>query len=86
MAADDLCDVSFVQFDEEGECIAAQAVWNDPLMVAVPTCHPLLKFKRIPLEEVMRYPLGLSDPLAREGQARQLERVLRGCDMDPLTA
>lgn len=83
---DDLYDVGFSQSDEVGEGIAAQAVWSDPLMVAVPARHPLLKFKRIPLEEMMRYPLVLCDPLACEGHARQVERVLRRSDMEPLIA
>jgi DNA-binding transcriptional LysR family regulator len=55
-------------------------------MVAVPARHPLLKFKRIPLDEMMRYPLVLCDPLACEGHARQVERVLRRSDMEPLIA
>ncbi|WP_302409662.1 LysR family transcriptional regulator [Comamonas kerstersii] len=83
---DDLYDVGFAQSNEVGEGIAAQAVWSDPLMVAVPARHPLLKFKRIPLEEMMRYPLVLCDPLACEGHARQIERVLRRSDMEPLIA
>lgn len=83
---DDLYDVGFAQSDEVGEGIAAQAVWNDPLMVAVPARHPLLKHKRIPLEELMRYPLVLCDPLACEGHARQVERVLRRSDIEPLIA
>lgn len=83
---DDLYDVGFAQSDEVGEGIASQAVWSDPLMVAVPARHPLLKFKRIPLEEMMRYPLVLCDPLACEGHARQVERVLRRSDMEPLIA
>ncbi|HCQ0324515.1 TPA: LysR family transcriptional regulator, partial [Escherichia coli] len=68
---DDLYDVGFAQSDEVGEGIAAEAAWSDPLMVAVPARHPLLKHKRIPLEEMMRYPLVLCDPLACEGHARQ---------------
>ena len=83
---DDLYDVGFTQSDEVGEGIAAHAVWSDPLMVAVPARHPLLKHKRIPLEEMMRYPLVLCDPLACEGHARQVERVLRRSDMEPLIA
>ena len=83
---DDLYDVGFAQSDDVGEGIATQAVWSDPLMVAVPARHPLLKFKRIPLEEMMRYPLVLCDPLACEGHARQVERVLRRSDMEPLIA
>lgn len=83
---DDLYDVGFAQSDEVGEGIAAEAVWSDPLMVAVPARHPLLKHKRIPLEEMMRYPLVLCDPLACEGHARQVERVLRRSDMEPLIA
>ncbi|MCL9824961.1 LysR family transcriptional regulator [Ralstonia solanacearum] len=83
---DDLYDVGFAQSDEVGECIVAEAVWSDPLMVAVPARHPLLKHKRIPLEEMLRYPLVLCDPLACEGHARQVERVLRRSDMEPLIA
>ncbi|HFZ2534588.1 TPA: LysR family transcriptional regulator, partial [Pseudomonas aeruginosa] len=83
---DDLYDVGFAQSDEVGEGIAAEAVWSDPLMVAVPARHPLLKHKRIPLEEMMRYPLVMCDPIACEGHARQVERVLRRSDMEPLIA
>ena len=81
---DDLYDVGFAQSDEVGEDIAAQAVWNDPLMVAVPVRHHLLKHKRIPLDEVLQFPLVLSDPVACEGHARQVERVLRRSDREPL--
>ena len=31
-------------------------------MVAVPARHPVLAYKRIPLDEVLRYPLVLCDP------------------------
>lgn len=83
---DDLYDVGFAQSNEVGNGIAAQAVWNDPLMVAVPARHPLLAHKRIPLVELLRYPLVLCDPQACEGHARQIERVLRRVDMEPLVA
>ncbi|MCD9354737.1 MULTISPECIES: LysR family transcriptional regulator [Enterobacteriaceae] len=83
---DDLYDVGFAQSDEVGEGIVAEAVWSDQLMVAVPARHPLLKHKRIPLEEMLRYPLVLCDPLACEGHARQVERVLRRADLEPLIA
>lgn len=55
-------------------------------MVAVPARHPLLRHKRIPLEEVLRHPLVLCDPQACEGHARQVERVLRRADTEPLIA
>ncbi|KLD77968.1 hypothetical protein Y886_12655 [Xanthomonas hyacinthi DSM 19077] len=55
-------------------------------MVAVPTRHPLLKHKRIPLEELLRYPLALCDPQACEGHAKHIERVLRQADAEPLIA
>ena len=81
---DDLYDVGFAQSDEVGEGIAAEAVWNDPLMVAVPARHHLLKHRRIPLDEVLHFPLVLCDPQACEGYARQVERVLRRSDREPL--
>ena len=42
-----------------GDDIVAKALWSAPLMVAAPTWHPLLKHKRISLDEVLRYPLVL---------------------------
>lgn len=83
---DDLYDVGFAQSDEVGDGIVAEPIWNDPLWVAMPARHPLLKHKRIPLEEVLRYPLVLCDPQVCEGHAQQLERVLRRIDMEPLIA
>ncbi|MFX1737037.1 LysR family transcriptional regulator [Paraburkholderia sp. A1RI_3L] len=83
---DDLYDVGFARSDEVGDGIIAQPVWDDPLMVAVPARHPLLAHKRIPLEEVLRYPLVLGDLHACEGYSRQIERVLRKIDQEPMIA
>lgn len=83
---DDLYDVGFAQSDEAGDGITAEPVWDDPLTVAVPARHPLLAYKRLPLDEVLRYPLVLGDLHACEGYARQIERVLRRVDHEPLIA
>lgn len=83
---DDLYDVGFAQSNEAGDDLIAIAIWNDPLMVAVPARHPLLKHKRIPLDEVLRYPLVLCDPQVCEGHARQVERVLRRAEQEPMIA
>jgi DNA-binding transcriptional LysR family regulator len=48
---DDLYDVGFARSEEVGAGIITEPVWNDPLMVAVPARHPLLRYERIPLEE-----------------------------------
>ncbi|MBM2765025.1 LysR family transcriptional regulator [Burkholderia anthina] len=83
---DDLYDVGFARSDDVGDGILAEAVWDDPLMVAMPARHPLMTYKRIPLEEVLHYPLVLGNPHACEGYARQIERVLRRVDREPLVA
>ncbi len=83
---DDLYDVGFAQSDEAGDGVIAEPVWTDPLMVAVPARHPLLKYKRIPLVDVLHYPLVLGDPLACEGHARQVDRALRQVEQEPLIA
>ena len=83
---DDLYDVGFAQSDEVGDGIIALPAWSDPLMVAVPGRHPLLAHKRIPLDELLRYPLVLCDPQVCEGNAKHVERVLRRADMEPLIA
>lgn len=83
---DDLYDVGFAQSDEVGDGIAAISVWKDPLMVAVPARHPVLNHKRVALDEVLRYPLVLGDPQACEGYVRQVDRILRKVDQEPLIA
>jgi len=83
---DDLYDVGFAQSDEVGDGIVALPVWHDTLMVAVPAKHPILAHKRIPLDELLRYPLALGDPQACEGYTKQIDRVLRRVDMEPLVA
>lgn len=83
---DDLYDVGLSMANNVGDGILAEAVWDDPLMVAVPERHPLLAFKRVPLEEVLRYPLVLFDPEMCEGHARQVDRVLHRMEQEPLVA
>ncbi|MFH2719504.1 LysR family transcriptional regulator [Enterobacter hormaechei] len=83
---DDLYDLGFAQTDEAGAGIVATPVWSDALMVAVPARHPLLAHKRIPLDELLRYPLVLCDPHACEGHAKHVDRVLRRSDKEPLIA
>ncbi len=83
---DDLYDVGFAQSAEVGESILAEPAWSDPLMVAVPARHPLLTYKRIPLDEVLRYPLVMCDPQLCEGYGRQIARILRTVDAEPLVA
>lgn len=83
---DDLYDVGFAQSDDVGDGIIAIPAWSDALMVAVPARHPLLAHKRIPLDELLRYPLVLCNPKVCEGHAKHVERVLRRADMEPLVA
>ncbi|MBP7655353.1 MAG: LysR family transcriptional regulator [Pseudoxanthomonas sp.] len=83
---DDLYDVGLAMAHEVGDGIVVEPVWDEPLMVAVPERHPLLSFKRVPLEEVLRYPLVLCDPEICEGHARQVDRVLRRMEQEPLIA
>lgn len=83
---DDLYDLGFTQSDEVGDELTSEPVWHDPLMVAVPERHPLLAYKQVPLDEVLRYPLALGDTSACEGYARQVERVLRRVNQEPLVA
>ncbi len=83
---DDLYDAGFSMAEDAGDGILVEPVWDDELMVAVPARHPVLSHKRIPLEEVLRYPLALGDPAFCEGHARQVDRFLRQQVQEPLIA
>lgn len=81
---DDLYDAGFSMADDVGDGILVTPAWKDELMVAVPARHPLLAYKRVPLEEVLRHPLVLGDPAVCAGHARQVDRILRRHEMEPL--
>ena len=82
----DLYDAGFSMAEDAGDGILVTPAWEDELMVAVPARHPVLAFKQVPLEEVLRYPLVLGDPAICEGHARQVDRFLRNCRQEPLIA
>ncbi|MBR8457070.1 LysR family transcriptional regulator [Burkholderia dolosa] len=83
---DDLYDVGFSMVEEVGDGIVVRPAWEDELMVAVPSRHPVLAHKQVPWEEVLRYPLALCDPAICKGHARQVDRVLQRYEQEPLIA
>lgn len=80
---DDLYDAGFTMADDVGEGIVATPVWEDELTVALPARHPLLTYKHVPLDEVLRYPQVQADPAVCTGHARQVERILRKREIEP---
>ena len=81
---DDLYDAGFSMADDVDDGILVTPAWEDELMLAVPARHPVLAYKRVPLEEVLRHPLVLGDPAICEGHARQVDRILRKHEQEPL--
>lgn len=81
---DDLYDAGFSMAEDTGDGIVVTPAWEDELMVAVPSRHPVLAFKQVPLKEVLRYPLALGDPAICEGHARQVDRFLLTCNPPPV--
>lgn len=70
-------DVGFARSSEVGHGLVATPVWRTPLTVAMPSRHPLLALKQVPLVEVSRYPLVLFDPKTHTGLSAQIELLLR---------
>lgn len=77
-------DAGFACTDDVGADFATQAIWHNPLMLAVPTRHPLLVHRQVPWDELARYPLVACHPEACEGCWRQLARMLRVLDDEPV--
>jgi DNA-binding transcriptional LysR family regulator len=82
----DLYDAGLAQCADVDDGLIAVPAWSDPILVAIPARHPLLAYKRIPLDEVLRYPLVLCDPDTCEGCSRQLAKMFRTVDREPLVA
>ena len=79
-----LYDVGFAKSADVGDGILATPAWSDALHVALPARHSLLAYKRIPLAEVLRYPLVMGDAHVCEGYCRHIEHILRSVDQEPL--
>jgi DNA-binding transcriptional LysR family regulator len=76
-------ETGFAYTADLGEGIIAEPAWQDPIVLAIPTHHPLLVLKEVPLEELARYPLVMCDPQVCEGYYRELTRLLRALEREP---
>lgn len=79
-------DVGFARSENTGKDIEVSAMWQEPLVVAVSSRHPLLAYQSIPLEELLRYPLVMYHPEVCEGYCGQIERILRSVKQEPEVA
>lgn len=58
----DQIDAGFSAYSEPGNGLRNEMVWTDRPAVAIPRNHPLLSLAKVPLQEVVRYPLILCHP------------------------
>lgn len=79
-------DVGFSLSKKVGAGIAADPVWIDPLLIVIRLGHPLVAFSRVSLPELVRHPLILCDPQAREGCSQQITRLFRTHGLEPAIA
>jgi DNA-binding transcriptional LysR family regulator len=82
----DTFDAGFARSGDVGSDIEAHPVWRESLVAAVPSRHPLLAHRLIPMEDLLRYPLVMCHPDTCEGHHRQIERVLHTVDTKPNVA
>ncbi|OJV57286.1 MAG: LysR family transcriptional regulator [Burkholderiales bacterium 68-10] len=75
--------LGFAHTADVGDDIVAEAIWREPLVIAVPARHELLAHKEIPLHELGSHPLVLCDPNMCEGYCRELARLLRPLEREP---
>lgn len=66
--------------------IVAAPLWHDPFLVALPARHPLLAYKEVPLQEVVRYSLVLCDPQVCDGCPQQCAHLFRSIGVQPAVA
>lgn len=63
--------------------IISTSIWEDTLVAVVPKGHPTLRYRRIPLDELLKYPMIGSDPGAYGGYHHQIDRLLRSGNVPP---
>lgn len=83
---DDLYDAGFALSNDVGDGIIAEAIWQDALVVVMPSRHPLLAHKHVPLHDVLNHPLVLCDAEACKGCSQQVEQILSSSETQPIVA
>lgn len=73
----DLIDAGFTIDGEEINGFVREAMWLERPVVAIPRHHPLLALDRLPLAEVLRYPLILCHPEQCAGGYKLFQQSLR---------
>ena len=81
---DDLYDVGFSMVGAVGDGIVAIPAWQDELMVVMHSRHPLLDYRRVPLEKVLEQRLVLGDPATCLGYTQQVDHFLQKRDEELL--
>jgi DNA-binding transcriptional LysR family regulator len=82
---DDLYDAGFSMADDVGDGIVVTPAWEDELMVAVPARHPVLwPSSRFRWRRFCTIRWCWAIPLICEGHARQVDRILRKYEREPL--
>ena len=66
-----------------GNELVALPVWHHTLAAAVPARSPLLAYKEVPLEVILKYPLVMWHPEAFEGTYQQVKRLLDTAHGEP---
>lgn len=79
----DLIDIGFTVDGEEIDGFVKEAVWSERAVAAVPRHHPVLALDRIPLREVVRYPLVLCHPERCAGGHKLLRQLFANSGLPP---
>lgn len=79
-------DAGFTQSVVAGQEFTTQAVWTEPVMLALPKRHPLLVYEHIPIEKLLDASVIMFHPKTHAGYHQQIEQLLRAAGGEPCVA
>jgi DNA-binding transcriptional LysR family regulator len=79
-------DVGFSFGVAEDEAIVQEAIWSYPLVVLVPSAHPLAARAELAPAQVVEHPLVVCDPHYKPGVHRQIDMLIRRHTSSPVIA
>jgi DNA-binding transcriptional LysR family regulator len=79
-----LYDAGFARSSGDNEGLLVRPVWRHTLAAAVPERSPLLAYRQVPLEEILKYPMVLWHPETHEGTYQQVKQVLDAAHEEPI--
>lgn len=82
-----VCDLAFCKSNKiRRKGLTIKKIWEEELIVLLPTHHPMLKYRELPIQNVLKHPLIYFDKVIYKGYNEQLRNIFASVGVRPKIA